>query len=113
MGFAITCSLARHRRPHHPILVHRPVSLLHASFRPHLAVTPLRFATLHLHQVGTGLSPASCRTCLIRAWRPAKLYENHSESSKNAKGLERRGRPCIGKVEAVNMSDPERACLSE
>ena len=44
MGFAITCSLARHRRPHHPVLVHRPVYLLHASFRPHLAVTPLRFA---------------------------------------------------------------------
>jgi len=37
--------------------------LFHASFRPHLAVTPLRFATLHLHQVGTGLSPASYRTC--------------------------------------------------
>src|SRR5258708_29152854 len=36
---------------------------LHASFRPHLTVTPLRFATLHLHQVGTGLAPASCRTC--------------------------------------------------
>src|SRR5258707_2870245 len=34
--------------------------LLHASFRPHLTVTPLRFATLHLHQVGTGLSPVSC-----------------------------------------------------
>jgi hypothetical protein len=33
--------------------------LLHASFRPHLAVTPLRFATLHLHQVGTGLSPVA------------------------------------------------------
>ena len=57
MGFAITCSLARHRRPHPPVLVHRPVSLLHASFGPHLAMTPLRFATLHLHQVGTGLSP--------------------------------------------------------
>jgi len=44
MGFAITCSLARHRRPHHPVLVHRPAYLLHASFGPHLAVTPLRFA---------------------------------------------------------------------
>src|SRR5437879_8910036 len=45
------------------VLVHRPVSLLHASFRPHLTVVPMRFATLHLHQVGAGLSPASCRTC--------------------------------------------------
>ena len=43
-GFAISCSLARHRRPHHPVLVHRLACLLHASFRPHLAVTPLRFA---------------------------------------------------------------------
>src|SRR5664279_645197 len=44
MGFAITCSLARHRRPYHPVLVHRPAYLFHASFRPHLAVTPFRFA---------------------------------------------------------------------
>ena len=43
-GFAITCSLARHRRPHHPVLVHRLALLLHASFRPRLATTPLRFA---------------------------------------------------------------------
>jgi hypothetical protein len=28
-----------------------------------LAVTPLRFATLHLHPVETGLAPVSCRTC--------------------------------------------------
>jgi hypothetical protein len=59
MGFAVTCQLARHRRPHHPVLVHRPLSLLHACFGPHLAVTPLRFATLHLHQVGTGLTPVA------------------------------------------------------
>ena len=63
MGFAIICSLARHRRPLHPVLVHRPACLLYASFRPHLTMTPLRFATLHLHQVGRGLSPPSCRTC--------------------------------------------------
>jgi len=79
MGFAIVCSLARHRRPLHPILVHRPACLLHASFGPHLAVTPLRFATLHLHQVGRGLSPPSCRTCTAykQEWRdsvPPSLF---------------------------------------
>lgn len=63
MGFPIVCSLARHRRPLYPVFVHRPACLLYASFRPHLAITPLRFATLHLHQVGRGLSPPSCRTC--------------------------------------------------
>src|SRR5207302_5507465 len=44
MGFAVSCQLARHRRPHHPVLVHRLALLLHASFRPRLATTPLRFA---------------------------------------------------------------------
>src|ERR1035441_10446414 len=44
MGFAILCSLAPCRRPHHPVLVHRLTPLLHASFRPHLTMTPLRFA---------------------------------------------------------------------
>ena len=32
------------RNASYPVLVHRPARLLHASFRPHLAVTPLRFA---------------------------------------------------------------------
>jgi len=63
MGFPIVCSLARRRRPLHPVLVHRPAYLLYASSGLHLAVMPLRFATLHLHQVGRGLSPPSCRTC--------------------------------------------------
>jgi hypothetical protein len=44
MGFAVTCQLARHRRPLHPVLVHRLALLLRASFRPRLATTPLRFA---------------------------------------------------------------------
>ena len=44
MGFAVCCPLARHRRPHPPVFVHRPACLLHASFRPRLAATPLRFS---------------------------------------------------------------------
>jgi hypothetical protein len=44
MDFAISCSLIQPGRPRYPVLVHRAVALLHASFRPHLAVTPLRFA---------------------------------------------------------------------
>src|ERR1700693_1887210 len=48
-----------------PVLAHRLVSLLHASFRPSVARTPLRFARgLHRHQVVKGnLPPPSCRTC--------------------------------------------------
>ena len=44
VDFAIICSLVRPGRPRYPVLVHRAAALLHASFRPHLAVTPLRFA---------------------------------------------------------------------
>src|SRR5665647_1910609 len=44
MDFAISCSLVRPGRPRYPVLVHRAAALLHASFRPRLATTPLRFA---------------------------------------------------------------------
>lgn len=42
--------------PIYPVSVRRLVPLLHASFRPCLTTTPLRFANLHLHQVGMGTS---------------------------------------------------------
>src|SRR5215510_1204685 len=44
VDFAINCPLVRPGRPRYPVLVHRAATLLHASFRPHLSVTPLRFA---------------------------------------------------------------------
>src|SRR6266478_250803 len=44
VDFAITCSLVRPGRPRYPVFVHRAAALLHAFFRPHLAMTPLRFA---------------------------------------------------------------------
>ena len=44
VDFAIICSLVRPGRPRYPVLVHRATALLRASFRPHLAMTPLRFA---------------------------------------------------------------------
>lgn len=40
--------------------VRQLADLLHASFRPSLTATPLRFATLHRHQIVSGLSPPSC-----------------------------------------------------
>src|SRR5579862_5806963 len=45
-GYGLRCSLpARPRRQaSYPVLVHRRTPLLHASFRPRLATTPLRFA---------------------------------------------------------------------
>src|SRR5215475_300638 len=44
VDFAIISPLVRPGRPRYPVFVHRAAALLHASFRPHLAVTPLRFA---------------------------------------------------------------------
>ena len=43
--FAIACSLVPHRRPLPPVLVHRLAPLIHASFRPRLTTTPLRFSS--------------------------------------------------------------------
>ena len=44
VDFAVVGPLVRPGRPHYPLLVHRAAALLHASFRPRLAATPLRFA---------------------------------------------------------------------
>jgi hypothetical protein len=44
LDFAIMCSLVRPDRPLYPVLVHRAADLFHAFFRPHLTMTPLRFA---------------------------------------------------------------------
>ena len=44
MDFAIGCSLVRPGRPRYPVFVHRAAALFRAFFRPHLAMTPLRFA---------------------------------------------------------------------
>src|ERR1035437_2859019 len=45
-GYGLCCSLPTRPRAlaSYPILVHRHTPLLHASFRPRLATTPLRFA---------------------------------------------------------------------
>jgi hypothetical protein len=45
VDFAIIGSLVRPGRPRYPVFVHRTAALLHAFFRPHLAMTPLRFAS--------------------------------------------------------------------
>lgn len=60
--------------PLYPVPIRRLVPLLHASFRPYLAISPLRFATLHLHQAGRGLSPPRLCTCPAHVRHPpAKL----------------------------------------
>src|SRR5277367_6256473 len=45
-GYGLCCSLPTRPRvlAPYPVLVHRHTPLLHASFRPRLATTPLRFA---------------------------------------------------------------------
>jgi len=45
VGFAVICPLALHRRPLHPVLVHRLALLIHASFRLRLTTAPLRFSS--------------------------------------------------------------------
>src|SRR3954469_18836876 len=44
VDFAASCPLVRLGRPRYPVRVPRVAALLHASFGPRLAATPLRFA---------------------------------------------------------------------
>ena len=46
-GYGLRCHLPARPAPYasYPVLVHRLAPLLHASFRPRLATTPLRFAS--------------------------------------------------------------------
>src|SRR5258708_20466377 len=53
-----------------PVLIPRLAPLVCASFRRRLAGTPLRFATLRLHQDGRGLSPPTRRTCSAHKEKP-------------------------------------------
>src|SRR6202034_232891 len=70
--FAIICSLVRRRRPQIQFLSIGPYlcSKLPSDPTSRDALT-LRYR-FHLHQVGTGLSPASCRRCAAyrKKWAP-------------------------------------------
>ena len=54
-GYGLRCHWPARPTPYasDPVLVHRLAGLLHTSFRPHLAVTPLRFAVTS--------SPSGCK----------------------------------------------------
>jgi hypothetical protein len=60
VDFAITGSLVRPGRLSYSVLVHKAAALLHASFRYHLAMTPLRFAVLAVIRPDRGLPTPSC-----------------------------------------------------
>src|SRR5277367_6286539 len=65
-GYGLCCSLPTRPRVQasYPVLVHRRTPLLHASFRPHLAMTPLRFANPSPPSGWIGdLHPINYRTC--------------------------------------------------
>jgi len=89
-GYGLCCSLPTRPRVQasYPILVHRHTPLLHASFRPRLATTPLRFAN---PSPPSGwirdLHPSNCRTCTAhndeewKGWKAIKPASHPSHSS--------------------------------
>src|ERR1035437_9283070 len=71
MDFAARRQLVRRRMPYIRFLVHRLAPLLHASFRPRLATTPLRFAITSPPSGCEGdLHPPSCQSCTPYNIRP-------------------------------------------
>src|SRR5215471_5763635 len=75
VDFAIICSLVRPGRPRYPVLVYRATALLHAVFRPHLAVTPLRFANPSAIRLDRGLhlSGRTMARCGLRMMPPVGI----------------------------------------
>jgi hypothetical protein len=107
VDFAISCSLVRPGRPRYPVLVHRAAVLLHASFRPRLAATPLRFANpsppsgwakdFHLQAVDHARHTTKCPArggakLKEPAIRPVKL-QSRNTGRRSCAGNRDRGRP--------------------
>src|SRR5882757_7175098 len=127
VDFAIGCSLVRPGRPRYPLLVYRTATLLHASFRPRLATTPLRFANpsppsgwikdFHLQAVDharhTAIFALSCESLLRQTDRPLvwidrreRSAERESRSSHGAgKQICRNGRVLCGRARARRRHD--------
>ena len=77
-GYGLCCSLPTCPRVQasYPILVHRHTPLLHASFRPRLATTPLRFANPSPPSGWIGdLHPNNYRTCTAHNDRMMESWE--------------------------------------
>jgi hypothetical protein len=60
VDFAITGSLVRPGRLSYSMLVQKAAALLHASFRHHLAMTPLRYVVLAVIRPDRGPPTPSC-----------------------------------------------------
>jgi hypothetical protein len=100
VDFAIIGSLVRPGRPRYPVLVHRAAALLHASFRPRLATTPLRFANpsppsgwienFHLQAVDharhTNAMPGTCPGHRPRSRATNRIELQHRQNVKFDRG---------------------------
>lgn len=62
MDFAVLWPAVRPARPRYPVLVHHAATLLHASFRPHLTISPCAPLILRRHQAGSSASTANPRS---------------------------------------------------
>src|SRR5215472_18204490 len=66
MGFVVICLFARHRRPPIRFLFigsQLCSALLSGPASRRVLFHPCASLTLHLHRLGRGLAPPSCRTC--------------------------------------------------
>ncbi|MGB9079425.1 MAG: hypothetical protein WCC26_21510 [Terracidiphilus sp.] len=82
-GYGLCCSLPTRPRvllASYPILVHRHTPLLHASFRPRLATTPLRFAN-----PSPPIPAIRARSIAMVSW-PKKPSETQFQSSEKVLG---------------------------
>src|SRR5437899_3895475 len=91
MGFAVICQLAPHRRPLYPVFVHRLAPLIHASFRPRLATTPLRFSSPSPPPGWAGdFHPLAVEHVRHTIKKPFRFPRNGSGSPQGGRGLKQK-----------------------
>ena len=101
--FAVLYQFAPHRRPHHPVLVHRLAPLIHASFRPRLATTPLRFSSSSPPPGWTGDFHPQAVEHVRHTKKGARLQSRAANCCKIIAGFSPRGLPW-----AVDLVLPQR-----
>ena len=105
-GYGLRCSLPTRPRVQasYPVLVHRHTPLLHASFRPRLATTPLRFASPSppsgwIRDFYPQTVEHARHTSTPTAWKtPSRFLLSHTTAAANQFEL----RFCIGTVKRKN-----------
>jgi hypothetical protein len=106
-AFAISSSLVRPGRPRYPVFVDWAAALLHAVFRPHLTMTPLRFANpCTAIRLARGLPPPSCRS-----YSAHRTMARPAAAPERSVAIEVRMDGALGGTPGIAVEEPDQQSL--